>query len=678
LGVLIVEGWDGRSSAAADAVLGTADGDDDDEGEDKSGSGLLFGGAGAIVGGLMRAGRAALRQRWGGAGRAAAEAGAAAAPPEDDAAAPPSLLPPARERPAAVARALARLARARGFDGWLLNVEVPLTRGQARRALELTRLLRSELEATAAEGAGGNNNTTTTTGGSGGAFVVWYDAACFPDGRLEWQNALTSRNAPFLDAAGLLFTNYKWGRRAPARSAALARARGAAPFSSSPPPSSAALAASANPRRVLMGVDVYGRGAYGGGGHATGVAMAAARAAGVGAAIFAPGWTWEHGSHREQVEARGEHTELQRGWWSRVRRAWWGVGGSGGGTGERGGGGSGNGGSGNGGSSNSNNGPASSAGSWERVSRSSSNSSSGGGGGGGLVLLPLPLPACFCKAPRPLAWRLPFATNFNPGAWRRLHLVSSPPSPPPSAAASLLWGGGAAAASAVPPPHPGAAQSWCDLSTQEPLPQGVRAVAAVATDAPVPSPPHHPLVALDFGDGFDSGCCLRLAAPPSPSPPLRLFSLAIDVPAAAAAAGGAREVVVRAALRRPPTDQAQPAALAVVLWGKRQRAAGQDEAGDDNDDEEERVLWTGPAWEATRQWQVREAVARLSGAGAESAAVVVTALGVVVVPAAGKATAAATRRAPQAPSSSPLPPLLLGHLSLRAPRAPVPPPAVCC
>jgi len=63
---------------------------------------------------------------------------------------------------------------------------------------------------------------------------------------------------------------------------------------------------------VYFGCDVFGRGTFGGGGHAVGTALRAARAAGASAALFAPGWTMEcHG--------RGEFEGVQERWWRQVR-----------------------------------------------------------------------------------------------------------------------------------------------------------------------------------------------------------------------------------------------------------------------------------------------------------------------------------------------------------------------
>lgn len=56
---------------------------------------------------------------------------------------------------------------------------------------------------------------------------------------------------------------------------------------------------------VWMGVDCFGRGTYGGGGFNCSEALEAARAAGVSAALFAPGWIWEEEVRRRETE-RGQ------------------------------------------------------------------------------------------------------------------------------------------------------------------------------------------------------------------------------------------------------------------------------------------------------------------------------------------------------------------------------------
>ncbi len=70
-----------------------------------------------------------------------------------------------------------------------------------------------------------------------------YDAVTM-GGQLEWQNSVTPLNLPFMEAAGSMFINYTWKEGTPAQVAALMGARSA---------------------DVYMGVDVFGRGTYGGG-----------------------------------------------------------------------------------------------------------------------------------------------------------------------------------------------------------------------------------------------------------------------------------------------------------------------------------------------------------------------------------------------------------------------------
>jgi mannosyl-glycoprotein endo-beta-N-acetylglucosaminidase len=70
-------------------------------------------------------------------------------------------------------------------------------------------------------------------------------------------------------------------------------------------------AAGGRQSEVYMGVDVFGRGSYGGGGHNVGVALRAAAAAGLSAALFAPGWVMENLD-------RTQFAELQERWWQQV------------------------------------------------------------------------------------------------------------------------------------------------------------------------------------------------------------------------------------------------------------------------------------------------------------------------------------------------------------------------
>ncbi|GJN89732.1 hypothetical protein Rhopal_002721-T1 [Rhodotorula paludigena] len=137
---------------------------------------------------------------------------------------------------------LVDLAVDRGFEGWLVNVEVEL---------------------------GGDKHSHGA--GSDGQ-----------DGRLAWQNAVTDLNFPFFEACDGIFLNYWWR---PEHVASTAR-----------------LIDGLDTKRrkdVCFGIDVFGRGSYGGGGFETWRAMHTIAAgqpgtpSGFSTALFAPGWTVE-------------------------------------------------------------------------------------------------------------------------------------------------------------------------------------------------------------------------------------------------------------------------------------------------------------------------------------------------------------------------------------------------
>ncbi len=85
-----------------------------------------------------------------------------------------------------------------------------------------------------------------------------YDAVT-TEGILEWQDTVNDLNLPFFEAADAIFINYTWKEDTPAQAAAVAGAR---------------------KHDVYMGVDVFGRNTYGGGGMTCDVALTAARSAG--------------------------------------------------------------------------------------------------------------------------------------------------------------------------------------------------------------------------------------------------------------------------------------------------------------------------------------------------------------------------------------------------------------
>lgn len=92
-----------------------------------------------------------------------------------------------------------------------------------------------------------------------GSQVIWYDAVTTA-GVLDWQDTLNDHNMPFFEAADAIFINYTWKEGTPQLAAAVAGARRS---------------------EVYMGVDVFGRNTFGGGGMTCDVALKAARIAGM-------------------------------------------------------------------------------------------------------------------------------------------------------------------------------------------------------------------------------------------------------------------------------------------------------------------------------------------------------------------------------------------------------------
>ncbi|XP_074778305.1 cytosolic endo-beta-N-acetylglucosaminidase [Athene noctua] len=155
----------------------------------------------------------------------------------------------------AVGEQLARIAQHYGFDGWLLNIENTLSAAAVGNLLPFLRHL-----------------TARVHDAVPGGLVIWYDSV-LQNGALKWQNELNEENRVFFDACDGLFTNYNW------KEEHLERTRGLA-----------------GPRRtdVYVGVDVFARGDVVGGGFDTGKSLHLIRQHGLSAAIFAPGWVYEH------------------------------------------------------------------------------------------------------------------------------------------------------------------------------------------------------------------------------------------------------------------------------------------------------------------------------------------------------------------------------------------------
>uniref|UniRef100_A0A8C3SP64 Cytosolic endo-beta-N-acetylglucosaminidase n=1 Tax=Chelydra serpentina TaxID=8475 RepID=A0A8C3SP64_CHESE len=130
----------------------------------------------------------------------------------------------------AVAVQLGRVARFYRFDGWLVNIENPLSEAAARNLPLFLRALREQLQRDVP-----------------GGLVLWYDSVV-QSGALQWQNELNEKNRVFFDACDGLFTNYNWKEEHLERMGAQAGERLA---------------------DVYVGIDVFARGVVVGGGFET-------------------------------------------------------------------------------------------------------------------------------------------------------------------------------------------------------------------------------------------------------------------------------------------------------------------------------------------------------------------------------------------------------------------------
>ncbi|XP_069728667.1 cytosolic endo-beta-N-acetylglucosaminidase isoform X1 [Phaenicophaeus curvirostris] len=155
----------------------------------------------------------------------------------------------------AVSEQLARIAQHYRFDGWLVNIENTLSAAAAENLPHFLRHLTAQVHSAVP-----------------GGLVIWYDSV-LQNGTLKWQNELNDENRVFFDACDGLFTNYNWKEGNLERSRELA-----------------------GPRRtdVYVGIDVFGRGDVVGSGFDTNKPLRLIRQYGLSAAIFAPGWVYEH------------------------------------------------------------------------------------------------------------------------------------------------------------------------------------------------------------------------------------------------------------------------------------------------------------------------------------------------------------------------------------------------
>ncbi|XP_047107466.1 cytosolic endo-beta-N-acetylglucosaminidase isoform X1 [Schistocerca piceifrons] len=152
------------------------------------------------------------------------------------------------------AKALCDICHHYNFDGYLLNIEnviAPELMGKFQKFVDLF------VETL---------HKTVTTGE-----VIWYDSVT-QDGKLAWQNELNIFNRIFFDKCDGVFLNYAWSERHLQNSVKNAGIRG---------------------YDVYVGVDVFGRKFYGGGGFQTRKAVELIRKHNLSIAVFAQAWVYE-------------------------------------------------------------------------------------------------------------------------------------------------------------------------------------------------------------------------------------------------------------------------------------------------------------------------------------------------------------------------------------------------
>ncbi|XP_046438826.1 cytosolic endo-beta-N-acetylglucosaminidase 1-like isoform X2 [Daphnia pulex] len=149
---------------------------------------------------------------------------------------------------------LTQLTLHHNFDGWLINIENPLEEVSIDNVIYFLRRLKQEL----------------VFAGNCGK-IIWYDSVT-KEGKLDWQNELNENNKDFFDACDGIFLNYVWKPENLKNSALMAGDR---IFD------------------VFVGIDVFGRNCFGGGGFNTNAALSVVRQERLSAAIFAPGWVYE-------------------------------------------------------------------------------------------------------------------------------------------------------------------------------------------------------------------------------------------------------------------------------------------------------------------------------------------------------------------------------------------------
>jgi hypothetical protein len=178
-----------------------------------------------------------------------------------------------------------------GFDGWLINIEneLDVESGEVARMTDLAAQLTSKTRA-ATDGAGE---------------VIWYDAVTV-DGKLDWQDELNDKNAPFFNVCDGIFLNYTWkcdGAKNNLKNSIRSLLRNIVVNStldwkvrcnSLKKSIGGTLTGGRCSTDVYVGIDVFGRNCHGGFDSKKSLELIRAQSEPLSVAIFAPGWTYEN------------------------------------------------------------------------------------------------------------------------------------------------------------------------------------------------------------------------------------------------------------------------------------------------------------------------------------------------------------------------------------------------
>ncbi|CEF68676.1 Cytosolic endo-beta-N-acetylglucosaminidase [Strongyloides ratti] len=152
-------------------------------------------------------------------------------------------------------KCLVKLTKLCNFDGWLINIENPLIDGKVDQMWSFLEVLTSELKKL-----------------DEGNIVIWYDSV-IDTGELKWQNELNEHNVQFFDVCDGIYLNYCWDGKKLDRSMELATPKKC--------------------KNVYVGIDIFGRKTFGGGGFNANVAMEEIKKRNMSTVLFALGWLCE-------------------------------------------------------------------------------------------------------------------------------------------------------------------------------------------------------------------------------------------------------------------------------------------------------------------------------------------------------------------------------------------------